>query len=543
MRRKTKIIFSVLTMSLLFVAANAPVNNKYFEIAKNLELFTSVYKELNTNYVDELDPGELMKLGVDAMLNSLDPYTVYYSEQQVEGYRMQSQGKFTGIGAKIQKIENDFMILAVNEDAPAQKGGLRPGDQIIQIDGNDITDKKQEDLAAILNGAEGTQVKLQVTRKGSFKNKEFLIKRSEVTISNVPYHGMLNDNVGYINLTTFTANASKNIANAYNELKDDNTNMNALVLDLRSNGGGLLREAIAICNLFVPQNELVVSTKGKVKDRDKNYYTKKAPLDLNVPIAVLINDHSASASEIVSGVIQDLDRGVLIGQRSYGKGLVQNTMDLGYNSKIKLTTSKYFIPSGRCIQGVEYDENGNPVDIPESKRAAFKTKNGRTVYDGGGVKPDLLLPNPNKIPLIKAFNEQFIIFKFVNEYIDKVGTIENVEDFHFSDWAAFTSFLKSTEFNFKTDSETALEKLIDNTKEENIDVSQLSKQIQSQITSKKESALNEHKEIIVDKIEKEIVSRSYYQAGKVKIGLRNDAEIKEAISILNDKNKYQSFLK
>lgn len=534
------IIFGLLSFTL------GPTKDKYYEIAKNMEIFTNLYKELNTHYVEDLDPGELMRTGIDAIMKSLDPYTVYYSESQIEGYRLDTEGRYEGIGAEIDFVDNIFTILSVSKDLPADKAELKPGDQINAINGNDTEGRTLDELRKLMSGASGTALTFTIKRTGAFESKDIEVERKQIEKPNVPYHGLLPtaEDIGYIRHSTFTAGGADNIRKAYNELKDDNENLKGLVLDLRGNGGGLLREAIAISNLFVPKGKLVVSTRGKVKDRDKNYETREAPLNTDIPIVVLINGRSASASEIVSGVLQDYDRGVLIGQRSYGKGLVQNTMDIGYNSKIKVTISKYFIPSGRCIQGVEYDEFGDPIDIPESRRAAFKTSTGRTVYDGGGVKPDIVLPEVLDIPVVKALTEKHFIFKYVNSYMDKNPTYEGaIEDFRFTDWNSFTQFLKKENFQYQTKSEELLNNLLVSANKEALDLKNDIRNLQQDIQKTKDSQIEANKSAILDLIEKEIAARYMYEEGSIRIGLRNDAEIKKAIEVLSDTKKYDSILK
>ncbi|MCB0640654.1 MAG: PDZ domain-containing protein, partial [Phaeodactylibacter sp.] len=359
----------------------------------NIEIFTNLYKEINTYYVDDLDPSKLMRTGVDAMLESLDPYTNYISESEIEGYRYISEGRYNGIGAQMDFIRDFATVTETYQDAHADKAGLKPGNQIVAVAGKSAEGKTPEELNEILKGSPGTEIELTVRRPGTDKELTILLQRDEVRVPNVPYHGMVNEDIGYISLTVFTREAGMNVANALRELKQENPQLKGVIFDLRGNGGGLLLEAVNISNSFVPKGELVVTTKGKVQDWDRSFLTQNSPVDQEIPLVVLINNRSASASEIVSGVIQDLDRGVLMGQRSYGKGLVQNTRDIGYNSKVKLTTAKYYIPSGRCIQSVEY-QDGEPVHIADDKRAKFRTRNGRVVLDGGGVKPDVIVPAP-----------------------------------------------------------------------------------------------------------------------------------------------------
>ena len=354
---------------------------------------------------------------------------------------------------------------------------------------------------------------------------------------------MVSDDIGYISLTTFTQNAGKNIAKALRDLKKKDE-LKGVILDLRSNGGGLLSEAINICNLFVPMDQEVVFTKGKVIDRDQSYKTRNPPIDLDIPLTVLINKSSASASEIVSGVVQDLDRGVLIGQRSYGKGLVQNTRRLGYNSSVKITTSKYYIPSGRCIQSVEYAD-GEPKDIPDDKRAKFKTRNGRQVLDGGGVTPDIKIPEAVQPDVLKSLHAQNMIFKYVTDYTLKHDSIASASQFKFNDYADFKAFLAKQNFKFDLASEKALDELrknsLDNITDPKIEADL--KALEMSLNNAKSDDLEEYKELILQEIEKDIVVRYHYQSGRIKHGLQNDIEIKEAIAVLRDDVRYQNILK
>ncbi|MFZ1257325.1 MAG: S41 family peptidase, partial [Saprospiraceae bacterium] len=357
------ILYLVLSSFILFGAAIS--FNKNFEIAKNIEIFVNVYKEINANYVDETNPATLMKTGIDAMLHQLDPFTNYITEVQIENYRIAIEGKYNGIGVRAKKIGDYVTITEVYKDYPAFKAGIKVGDQVIAINGLDGKGKESEDLFQIVRGMPKSEVEFTVMRPGIKEKLNLKLIRDEVNIPNVPYSAMVNDEIGYVVLSTFTENAGKNIRDAVKKLKADHSTLKSVILDLRDNGGGLLGEAVEVCNVFIPQGQLVASTRSKLKERDQQYKTQNVPFSAEMPLVVLINSKSASASEIVSGTIQDLDRGVIIGQISYGKGLVQNTKDVGYNAKVKLTIAKYYIPSGRCIQSVKY-ENGEPVHLPDS---------------------------------------------------------------------------------------------------------------------------------------------------------------------------------
>lgn len=535
--------FTLILLISTFTIGSAFVNdNKLFEITKNIEIFTKVYQELNSNYVDELDPGKLMKIGIDAMVNSLDPYTRFYSENQIERYKFLTEGKYDGIGARAQKIGKHLTIIEPYEGHAAQKAGLKAGDKIISVGGESAVDKPEEEIRSLFRGAAGTNIPVTVQSYGTTNTHEVLLSRSEVNVPNVPYSGMVDEKVGYIVLTTFTQNASRNIAKAFSALRKANPQMEGVILDIRSNGGGLLHEAVNICNLFIPKGLEVVTTKGKVLERDKSYVTRNPVLDESIPLVVLINKGSASASEIVSGVIQDLDRGVVMGQRSFGKGLVQNTKSLGYNNNMKLTTAKYYIPSGRCIQGKEY-KDGKPLDIADSERGVFFTNNGRKVLDGGGITPDVLLPSPDKSAIIKALEKQFVIFEFGNEYALRHDSIGRAKDFRFTEYDAFKEFVAKKNFTYENEAEKLLTKLKQNDIANDASAAQYIESLEAEIILQKSNDLDNNKDAIIRLIEEDIVSRYHYQNGKIQQRLDTDPELDEAIELLKDSERYAALLK
>lgn len=536
-----KLIASALVV--IFIGTSAVTlnnDNKYFEIAKNLEIFTSVYKELNTHYVDELDPNTVMRTGIDAIMNSLDPYTVYYSESQVESYRISLDNKYDGLGASSKDVDGKVTIVEIYKDGPSYEAGIQVGDEISSINGQSTKGRTYEDVVAFLRGFPGTSLQIGVYRPEEKKTHNFEITRSAVDIPNVPYSGMVSDDVGYITLTTFTREAGKNIAKALRQLRSENNGLKGIVLDLRNNGGGLLSEAIDILGIFLPKESLVVTTKGKVRERDQAYRTRRTPIDIDLPVVVLINKSSASASEIVSGAIQDYDRGVVMGQRSYGKGLVQNQQEVGYNSRIKVTTSKYYIPSGRCIQSVAY-ENGEPKDIPDSEREVFKTKGGRPVLDGGGVTPDVKLDPFMPSEILQSLDKNNWIFKYVNQYIKDNPEAPSMTDLSFDKYADFTAFVKKAGFKYDTEVETALSNLLDKAK--NSDELQSEVQaIKSKVEKDKADDLAEFKEEITKRIEIELAQRYHFQEGKAFQRLKNDPEIDEAIKLLGNSQRYRNLL-
>ena len=524
----------------LTAATLSPVNDKFFEIMKAIEVYTNVYKEVNTYYVDEIEPNRLMRTGIEAMVESLDPYTNYISETDVETARLQQSGQYQGIGAEIEYIDSLPTILTLYRDQPADRAGLKTGDRILSVDGRETVQYNREQLEEIMRGFPGTVMQLTVDRPGEGE-QQIDLTRGDVTIPNVPYYGMLEQNVGYVALTTFTREAAKNVRDAVTELRAENPDMTGVVLDLRDNGGGLLNEAVDIVNIFVPKGETIVTTKGKVRDWNRSYETKGNPLDTELPIAVLINGRSASASEIVSGALQDLDRGVLIGQRSYGKGLVQNIMETGYGSRVKITTAKYYIPSQRCIQAIQY-RDGKPYDIPDAQRAEFKTRAGRTVLDGGGVAPDIEVAVLGKNNVAQGLLEDYIIFDFVNEWVRDHPTIDSVADFRFTEWNKFEAFLNRADFNFTSEAEELLETAAERAAEEGYDISSELASIQQKLDTEQATAIAGLKEEIISIIEKEIAGRYYYQRGEVQMGLRNDQEVREAIAVLNDGARYTEIL-
>lgn len=514
---------------------------KYFDIAKNLEIFANAYREVNHSYVDELDPNQIMRRGMDAMLLGLDPFTNYMSETDIEGWRIQNDGTYNGMGATGLRIGDWVVIMEIIENSPAHKAGIKVGDALISIDGQSAKGKTEQEVQEFLRGFPGTKAELVVRRVGEAKDLKITLERGEVNIPNVPHSGLVAENIGYVNLTTFTQNAGSNVAEAVMKLKDKNPKLKGIILDLRENGGGLLNEAIDLVNVFVPKGELVAATKGKVPEWDITLRTQGIPVDKEIPVVVLVNRHSASASEVTSGALQDLDRAVIMGQRTYGKGLVQNTKDLGYNAKIKLTTAKYYVPSGRCIQSVRY-KDGVPVDIPESERAQFKTRNGRLVLDGGGIKPDVILPVDTAEGIVRALLDQHVIFDYASDFALKHAKIDSVEIFEFTDFDGFAKFLEGRKFEYQTASEKKLQELRDVATREKLPLENELAALDNKIKAEKKGELNKYKDRILHEIEQEIVGRYYFQRGKVRKNLVNDPEVKEAIKLLNDRDRYDALL-
>ncbi len=541
-----KQIFININILLLFLSFSTgsfgQEQSRLYDIGKNIEIYTNIYKELNKNFVDEIDPNILMKKGIDAMTKSLDPYTRYFSESEAESFKISTQGKYSGIGSIMKNVDSVITVVELYNDSPSYRAGLKIGDQILEVAGKSTKGKTSKEVASIVRGAPGTNIVFTVKSYGDTKTKEITIERGEINIPNVPYFGLVNDSIGYIHLSTFTADAGKNVRNALKKLKDS-VDLKGVILDLRDNGGGLLREAINVVNVFVGKGEELVSTKGKLEEKNRVYTTPKNALDENIPLVVLINDHSASASEIVSGSIQDLDRGVLIGQKSFGKGLVQNIFPIGYNSKVKITIAKYYIPSGRCIQSKFY-ENGKAIYIDKDKRNAFKTKNGRKVYDVGGVEPDILVKKDKLPAFVKSLLKKNIIFKYVNEYALTHNSIPAIEDFEYKEYDRFKEFYIKNNFDFKTKAEKEIEKLkklIEDDDLTSISTGDLDK-LNNLIQNEKKNFLDKNKEQIKRLIEKEIVKRYYFNKGKIKDSLKNDKEIQKAIEILSQTQEYNKIL-
>lgn len=545
--RKLKIIIISLSLSLGLVGSFGFVDN-YFEISKNLDIFATLFRELNIYYVDETDPGKLIKKGVDSMLESLDPYTNFISESEIEDYRFMTTGQYGGIGALIQQHGENIVVRDPYEGFPAQKNDLRAGDIILEIDGKSTVGKKTDDVSKILKGTPQTPVKLLIERVGEKKPFEKVIVRDEIKVKSVPYFSKIDEGVGYIKLSSFTENASGDVKKALTELKTQHK-IQGVVLDLRGNPGGLLHEAINIVNLFVEKGREIVTTHGKVKEWDKSYKSENIPVDSEIPIVVLVNSGSASASEIVSGALQDLDRGVVVGQRTFGKGLVQATRQLTYNTQLKVTTAKYYIPSGRCIQALDYshrNEDGSVGKIPDSLMREFKTKGGRTVKDGGGILPDVVM-EPNSLSLIsQSLISKSLLFDYATHYRVKNESIPKVGEFKLpeTEFSALQEFLKGKEYSYTSKTEKALNDLKEQAeKEKTMDRLSLEfNQLKDKILEDKKSDLAKNKNEISRLLKEEIVSRYYFQTGRAECNVAEDPEVKRAVALLKDKSEYDSIL-
>ncbi len=519
----------------------------YFEISKNLDIFSSVYREINVNYVEETNPGSLVKTGIDAMLRSLDPYTNYIPESQIEDYRIMTTQEYGGIGALIGTQDGKIIITEPYKDSPADKAGLKAGDVIEAVNGITTEGKNTEQLSEMLKGQAGTNIKVRIGRPLINEEFEVTVTREKIKISDVPYYGMVDDKTGYISLRSFTETASRSVKEAYQKLQEQG--MENVILDLRGNGGGLLDESVNIVNFFVPKGSPVVETKGKVKEHYSSYKALKEPLDTQIPMVVLIDENSASASEIVSGTLQDYDRAVLIGQNSFGKGLVQITKNISYNSIIKLTIAKYYTPSGRCIQRLDYghrDEDGRALDVPDSLIKEFTTTNGRIVKDGAGIMPDIFNEPQEYSDLLITLLTDNIPFDYATEYFYKHDSIAPASQFALSDkeYNAFIDYVLTHNLEYKTSSTEMMKKL-----EEVIKGDEFWEEVDGEYAAlKTKLERNVKNDMVKFKpeiklfLETEIIGRYYYSQGQTEAYLTHDQDVKKALEVLNNKSMYTSVL-
>ncbi|MBO4232171.1 MAG: S41 family peptidase [Bacteroidales bacterium] len=532
---------------LLALVPSATAQND-FEIAKNVDIFITILKELNAKYADEIVPGDLTKTAIDAMLEKLDPYTVYYPESQIEEYKLMTMGQYGGIGALIQQHGSDVVVSEPYEGCPAQTAGLRAGDKILKVNGQSTQGKSSSDVSDILKGQPGTKITLEVERVGEKKPVVINVTRKEIKLPNLPYYGLVGDNVGYIKLDQFTENAGNEVKDAFLKLKEQG--MKYLILDLRNNGGGLLNEAVNIVNIFVDPNITIAETKGKVKEQQFSHKTRYPAVDKNIPIVVLVNEMSASASEIVTGSIQDLDRGVVVGKKTFGKGLVQNVIPLSYNSSLKITVSKYYIPSGRCVQNIDYFNKDTlkamKRTIPDSLATAYKTKHGRTVYDKGGVEPDVLTKDTLSSNILLSLVLNNLIFDFANEYRAKHDSIVKPEDFVVDDalYTEFCNYIKDKDYKYTTETEEFMKDLKGAAEDENLwkAIEKSFAEMEKAVVQDKEKDLETYRDEIAKYIANEIVVRYYYQKGRIRHSLQFDPEIKVAKEVLLDSDRYKKIL-
>ncbi len=544
----------ILILTLLMPLFAMGQKNHNLDVAKNLDIFNQVYKNLDLLYVDTLNPNEVVGTGIKSMLRSLDPYTEYYPESETKNLKMMLTGKYAGIGALIryhQKLKR-VVIDEPYENMPAAEVGLRKGDIILSIDDSTMTDKDVSYVSSRLRGDAGTNFVLKIQRPSTGKNMNFKITRQSIKLPEIPYYGMLEGNVGYINLNQFTEGCSKNVRRAFVDLKK--LGATSLIFDLRSNGGGSEMEAVDIVNLWVRKGLTIVENRGKLKQANREYKTRVEPVDTMMPLAVLVNGETASASEITSGSLQDLDRAVVIGTRTYGKGLVQIPLDMPYNTNLKVTTSKYYIPSGRCIQAVNYKRNGTGgylERVPDSLTHVFYTAAGREVRDGGGIKPDVEVKNdtiPNIAYYLSASGRDSteVMFDWIVEYIAKHPTIAPAVNFRLTDedFADFKQQVIRSGFTYDPVSEKQLKELVKTAKAEGYyeQAREAFEMLESKLKHDVATDLDKYNEILRQMLELEIITAYYYQAGAIKAGLRNDRQLKEAIRLLQSPEEYKKLL-
>tara|TARA_Y100000766_G_scaffold64651_1_gene54072 strand:+ start:2257 stop:3918 length:1662 start_codon:yes stop_codon:yes gene_type:complete len=547
-RNKYYIIIGIFTLFLVSFLEDEDTSD-LFEIGKNLDIFTELYKEVNRTYVDGTQPGDLMKTGIDAMLESLDPYTVYYPESDVESYKLMTTGQYGGIGARIRKIDDYVVVGEPYEGFPAHKIGLKAGDVILKVDGNSVKGKSTSDLSNILKGNPGTSLSMLIKRPGRKDEFEVTFRREKIQIKSVPYHGLLNDNVGYIKMKSFTRNVTKEVKDAFFELKK-NKSFNSLVFDLRGNPGGLLHEAIKTVELFVNKGQKVLESRAKISEWTDTYKTLNSPIDKEIDIVFLIDEASASASEIVSGVMQDFDRAIVLGRRSYGKGLVQVTRKLKYNTSIKVTKAKYYLPSGRCIQAIDYskrNDKGKLIKTPDSLLGKFTTKNGREVLDASGITPDIIIDKKKHAKIVVALLSNNLIFNYATQYVLKYDSIAPADQFKLSDadYEDFVRYLEENEYDFETNTEKALQSLIRKAEKADL-LYQISTELDSielKLNVQKKDQIYQQKKQIKKLLEAEIATRYYLQRGRIQNSLSDDRDIEEAIKLLSEQERYDSLLK
>lgn len=548
--RKTKKII-VLTLAVVAAALTygflaGGEESKDFRLTKNLDIYISLFRELNAFYVDEIDPEKLVTTSINSMLSTLDPYTVYYPENETGDLDFLTTGKYGGFGSLIRKSGDYITVTNVYRGFPADVNGIKPGDLMLSIDGISLKDVSSDKASGMLKGEPGTEAEIVFRRNGTEFSKK--LKREKISIPAVPYYGMIDENTGYIRFTNFTQNCISEVKDALVDLKEKQGAQD-MILDLRNNPGGLVNEAVEIVNLFVRPGQEVVSTRGRAKQYDAVFRTNKNPVAPEMPVVVLINRGSASASEIVAGALQDLDRGIIVGERSYGKGLVQVARPLSYKAQVKVTTAKYYIPSGRCIQAVDFshpNEDGSVGFIPDSLIKTFMTKNGRSVKDGGGIIPDVAVPSDMLTRFTSELYVQNMVFDYSTRYfwshpvpsvIDSLRVTE-------SDLADFASFLKEKNFSYQTDSEAALEELVAVAREEELfdaNIETINK-LKAGMSHSLEKDLETQKRDVTELLESELAGRYFYDAGMVKYSLSRDNQVMEAVRIAEDGERYRSLL-
>lgn len=542
-KRINKVILLPVLLIGIFIGT-VSFKSDFFEIAKQIEIFTTLFKEINMNYVDETNPAALMDTAIKSMLTDLDPYTNYWNEQDVEAARINSAGEYTGIGALVKAEEEVITVIEAYKDYPADKAGLKAGDEIIKIGNINVADFK-EDAGELLNGAPNTEINITYRRQGEIKTTS--LKRGSVELNAVPFYKLLNDNSGYIVLSRFNAKASTEVGRALKDLK--NQGADKVILDLRGNPGGLLNEAINVSNIFIDQGELIVTTKSEIEKYNREYFTKNEPIDTKIPLVVLVDGRSASASEIVAGAIQDLDRGVIVGARSFGKGLVQRPRELAYGTQLKITISRYYTPSGRCIQALDYrrrTEDGKAIRTKVEDYNEFKTRNGRSVFDGGGILPDVKMESSEFSDITQSLLIQDAIFDYATKYYYS-HDISKPDNFNFSDsdFNDFKNYLKASNFQYQTSTERELNEMMEKAEEEELKnkISSEVEKIRSQISSFKDQELDRKRPEIASLLTDEILKRYFYKEGLYEYYTDNNPEIIRAKTLLNNPSEYSRILK
>ena len=537
---------------LISVCLNVFSNNRHFELSKNLDIFNSLYKSLNIHYVDTIPLNKMVKAGIDGMLRNIDPYTVYIPAENDEDFTLMTTGEYAGVGAVITQRDSAIYINEVYVDMPAYNVGLRAADKIVSVDKTEIKNHTVSQVSEMLRGIPGTEVKVGILHPNETKVKYYNITRKQIYINPITYYNVVADSIGYINLSSFTDNCSSELQKSYLELKEKG--IKGLIIDLRSNPGGLLREAINISNFFLPKGETIVSTKGKEEENNMTYKAHNTPIDLNIPLIIMVDGNSASASEIVAGAMQDLDRAVIVGSRTFGKGLVQGTFPVAYDGKLKVTTAKYYTPSGRCIQAINYTqkEGEKSGTIPDSLTTEFKTRAGRTVRDGRGIMPDVEYKYKHEkdsmalaLICMELYKEHFI-FDYATKFKTEHTNIPSIEDFSITDdiYNNFKAFVISKDFKYKNSSQEGLKKLIEIIKKENFyeESKEILDSLEAKLTHNIEEELDKYRKEISQMLSSEIVKRYYFSKGEAQEVLKTDEELKLCIEILNDPKRYHDIL-
>lgn len=532
--------------AIVFWAFRGP-GDRYFEIAKNLDIFTTLFKEVNLYYVDEVDPAKLVSTGIEGMLETLDPYTTYIPEEEMEAFSIQTTGEYAGIGALIGVVNKKTVVTNPYLGFPAQRAGIRVGDEFLTIDGKNVQGKPTQEISTLLKGKPQTSVEVVLKRAGTKEPLRFTLARERIKVKNVVYAGLIDTQTGYIKIDDFTPGAGKEVESVVQSLKQQGAK--SIVLDLRDNPGGLLNEAVNIANVFLPKGKEIVSTKGKVTDWNKTYKTLNNPTDTEIPLAVLVSGNSASASEIVAGAIQDYDRGLLIGQRTFGKGLVQTTRDLAYNAQLKVTTAKYYIPSGRCIQALDYthrNADGSVDKMADSLKTAFRTKGGRTVYDGGGLDPDIQVKSDDFAPITIELVRKGWFFEYATHYCGQKQPPASFSKFQLSDadYADFVAWMKNQPFTYETEMEKHTEKLVATAQADQLypELKESLQQLQNKVQANRKDHWVRFKPEILEQLEKEIAFHYHLQAGQTEVAIQRDPEIGTARVVLSQSAMYQKLL-